>query len=287
MCYETSNNNNTETAISIAFVGNSILYYNDCPRLLEQLLQCSYPKVTQESCLCGGASLPTLARRGGDAHVFDNPNGKNRNEKSSASSTVKELVQSRPWDYVVLQDHTQAPCRDATREETKQVLKSYYAPLLVSNQVVDTSVVVLLQTATYRSPGTNNSQDLGDTLEFYTKLQEGYKEYATVLNGEGVSTRIAPVGAAFEFVRQHNLRLWTMLYDKDDVHYSPHGTWLQACVLYCTIVQQVPPPRYNPDWFTSCRRMQPPSQASMPLPTELEANELRDVAVRVCDLFIR
>ena len=39
--------------ISVAFLGNSILYYNDCPRLVEQMLRQSYQNVVQDSCLVG------------------------------------------------------------------------------------------------------------------------------------------------------------------------------------------------------------------------------------------
>jgi hypothetical protein len=43
--------------INVAFIGNSMQYYNDLPRLLETLAN---GKMTQNSCLHGGASLSTI-----------------------------------------------------------------------------------------------------------------------------------------------------------------------------------------------------------------------------------
>lgn len=43
--------------ISVAFVGNSMLYYNDMPRLLQRL---SYDRIYQDSCLHGDASLNSI-----------------------------------------------------------------------------------------------------------------------------------------------------------------------------------------------------------------------------------
>jgi hypothetical protein len=121
---------------------------------------------------------------------------------------------------------------------------------------------------------------------------------------------IAPVGEAYRYLHHHNPALWNKLYSWDDFHPSPHGTWLQACVIYCTCFgtktadtpQQQPrgdsgsnknsksvrlllppqPPVYNPLWWEKSRYMQPPDQKPLPLPTAEEAMELRRVACLVC-----
>jgi hypothetical protein len=50
------NDNDTTSIIRVAHIGNSIQYYNDCPRLLQQLLEERFQKfVVQDSCLRGGA----------------------------------------------------------------------------------------------------------------------------------------------------------------------------------------------------------------------------------------
>lgn len=47
--------------VSVAFIGNSMLYFNDFPRFFETICQGS---VTQNSCLHGGASIPSLLIQG-------------------------------------------------------------------------------------------------------------------------------------------------------------------------------------------------------------------------------
>jgi hypothetical protein len=52
---------NTQPDISVAFVGNSMQYYNDFPRLMEAL---SDGHITQDSCLHGDATIRTLLHTG-------------------------------------------------------------------------------------------------------------------------------------------------------------------------------------------------------------------------------
>lgn len=51
-----------DDATSIAFVGNSMFYFNDFPRFFQQLA--AFNNIKQDSCLLGGATLEILAKRG-------------------------------------------------------------------------------------------------------------------------------------------------------------------------------------------------------------------------------
>jgi hypothetical protein len=51
----------TNTSISVAFIGNSMQYYNDLPRLLVEM---SEANITQNSCYRPGTSLKTIATHG-------------------------------------------------------------------------------------------------------------------------------------------------------------------------------------------------------------------------------
>ena len=72
--------------IAMAFLGNSMQYKNDCPRLVQQMVvqqaaavliltsRITTTLVLQDSCLRGGASLPGLWRNGnGMAEKFATP----------------------------------------------------------------------------------------------------------------------------------------------------------------------------------------------------------------------
>jgi len=341
--------------LAIAFCGNSMLYFNDTPRLVQQMVEhalriaqqqqqqegttttiAAPVQVQQDSCLRGGASLPSLWEQGNgmskkfataQAELVDGDESRgekfrnNNNYDGSSSSkktkrhsnrhrttqhdtgaaSVEELLTPRPqerkaaWDFVVLNDYTQAPARAETREETVAVLREHYAPLFLSQQQSQngrTVVPVFIQTPAYRVMGIKNSKDLGNFDEMTDRLARGLRAYVETLNQAGIpDCRIAPVGEAYRYIHRHNPELWTKLYSHDDFHPSPYGTWLQACVVYCTCFggdgdNAAPcsraPPIYNPLWWEKSRYMQPPDEKPLPLPTPDEAMELRHVACLVC-----
>jgi len=266
--------------VHVAFVGNSIQYFNDCPRLLEQMLKTHFDEVVQDSCLRGGASLASLLNDGnGMQKKFATlPAERSDGSYDIGSATVELLLKDRCWDFVVMNDHTQGPTRTKSKELTKKALEQYAALLEQSR-----ATTVFLQTAAYRVPNIKKTEDLGDFEEFSDRLQVGYHEYAAYMKTlhPDLATRVAPVGEAFRWLHRHKKALWETLYSWDDFHFSPSGTWLEACVLYCTMLHQQPP-LYNPNWWNACRIMQPQGEKPMPLPTDSEALELRRVACLVC-----
>lgn len=264
----------SEEKIRVAFVGNSILYYNDCPRLLEcMLLQIC--DVSQDSCLRGGATLKSMLEQGnGMQRKFASPPAKIKDGSFDIGvPTVQSLLSDNSWEFVVMNDHTQSPAREETKKRTLRVLREQYA------RMVGDAMVVFIQTAAYRHP-VKNSDDLGDFDEFTERLREGYSEYANALP----KAKVAPVGDAYQHVRRHHGNdLWEKLYARDDFHPSPHGTFLGASIIYCTIVGKRPP-AYDNTWWRTARYMQPPDEEPLPLPTNEEAGLLTDIACRVCGL---
>ena len=83
---------------------------------------------------------------------------------------------------------------------------------------------------------TRADDDLRDTTKMARGLAEGYEEYARALQAAGVETiAIAPVGAAFELVREADEARWRSLFARDGYHPSPAGTFLAARVLHRTV----------------------------------------------------
>jgi hypothetical protein len=272
--------------IRLACLGNSIQYFNDCPRLLERMFQAAgYTDVYQNSCLRGGASIVTLWRKGnGMQDKFSTENAQRPDGSYDIGApTVQSLLveDGVKFDYVIINDHTQSPARQASRAAAVKALRVDYLPLLVKSNAIP----VLLQTPAYRKAGVQSSADLGD-FDHYTKLvQDGYNAYKQELDRflkERPSARIAPVGLAYSHLYHSNRALWERLYHTDDFHPSPHGTLLQAYVLYMTITQQEPPANYDPTtWWERARRMQPPMEEPLGRPTQAEAEVLRKVAMEV------
>jgi hypothetical protein len=262
--------------IKVGFLGNSIQYFNDSPRLLEQMLQSRFEYVHQDSCLRGGATLTSLWRNGnGMQNKFTSLDP----DSDVGAASVQDMLQSQKWDFVILNDYTQGPARKNSRHESAASLEELYFPLLANC----TATPIFLQTAAYRKP-TKGSDDLGTVEEFTQSLQEGYHTYAEVLSKllpESQKPVVAPVGQAFLEVYNKDQNLWRKLFYVDDHHPSPHGTWLQVCVLYCVLVGENPP-LYNPSWWKKSRFMMPNIQ--LDVPNHSEAETLRQIAIQICQI---
>jgi len=262
--------------LRVAFLGNSILYFNDCPRLLESMIGVDDTmELHQDSCLRGGANLGSLLLEGnGMQEKFAG--------EDKGSQTVEDLLCESSWDYVVMNDYTQNPARAEGRASTVAVLRSY-AELFKRH--CPKAVPVFLQTAAYRRP-TKGSEDLGSVEEFTRRLFEGYQEYVHALKACGMTALIAPVGNAFLAVYHENREMWSKLFYVDDLHPSPHGSFLEACVLHWTITGRGPPVRILddvPSLWSRARYMQRPA-FTCPLPTKDEAEYLMGVAARLFSL---
>ena len=274
---------NDTTEIRVAFLGNSILYFNDCPRVFERMLETRFSKVTQNSCLRGGTSILELWTQGNGmtCKFATGQQPRSNGTYDIGAPSVQALLHNNSWDFCVINDFTQGPARAKTREESKLMLQRCYAPLFRKCRAVP----IILLTAAYRKP-IRGTDDLGNVDEWTRRLEEGCQEYVQVLSKELPETQaplLAPVGNAYLKIRNDNLELWKKLFYRDNFHPSPHGTWLQACVLYCTIVGEAPP-TYDPNIWHTCRYMQRRDKEPSPLPTIEEADILRQYACDVCNV---
>eukprot|EP00927_Polykrikos_kofoidii_P054091 TRINITY_DN48572_c0_g1_i1.p1 TRINITY_DN48572_c0_g1~~TRINITY_DN48572_c0_g1_i1.p1 ORF type:complete len:306 (+),score=39.99 TRINITY_DN48572_c0_g1_i1:78-995(+) len=292
------------TECRVAFGGNSLIYFNDLPRLFEAIAGESR-KILHDCCLRGGANLTSLFEKGnGMSEKFNTTNALLAQVEEGSeprfdigSPTISALLEdARGWDFLVMNDYTQGPARveagtagpNATRGASVEVLRTKYAPLLVASRARP----VLVQTWAYREH-TKGSEDLGDHVEFDRRLAEGTEVCASALDAamEEISgsnstrTLIVPMGSAFAAVRSERLELWRDLFNSDGFHPSPLGSYLFACTLYVTLFGELPPaasslPLEPASLWEKARVMQPRDTAAERLPTVDECAYLRDVADR-------
>ncbi|KAL7534657.1 hypothetical protein ACHAXR_006020 [Thalassiosira sp. AJA248-18] len=283
----------------VAFIGNSILYYNDCPRFLVNLGQGSNQHVEyQDSCLRGGTNLLQLWNLGNGMmrHGFATEAAKIKAYDGSdlydvGSATVRDLFvcneEPEMWDFVVFNDHTQGPARLASRKATQDTLLEHYLPLIIENEAVP----IFIETAAYRLPEINNSKDLGSTHEFQGRVREGVQSYVQKMQSklpQSLQPRMAPVGTAYLYVHDNNRELWEELFDPyDNFHPSPSGTFLQGCVLHCIMFGFPPPlPRTDDEiaslWRDARVMHNPKTGQNIRLPSVTEAEYLWDVANKIC-----
>lgn len=288
-------NNGTAITTNVAYVGNSMLYFNDTPRFVSKLVSESSKKskkIHQDSCLRGGASLISIYNDGnGMQDKFNTKKSlKEDGTYDIGSPDVKSLLAGSKtnWDYIVMNDFSQGPARLQTREETAQFLQKHYASLLRHKDC--NTIPIFMMTAAYRKP-CKGSDDLGNVCQFTHSLYEGYQLYVNVLNQsmQNHNTRIAPVGNAFYAVYLENKQLWEKLFFEDNFHPSICGTFLQGCVLHWTIYGAAPcasiitDDSFVPSLWQDARRHYPAdSLFELYFPTKEEALYLMTIAEKVC-----
>ena len=266
--------------ICVLHLGNSIQYYNDCPRVLHRMLEESglFESVSHEECLRGGANFVTLHKYG--THWLRRAVG-----GDYGVGTIEELFSKIPptnngVDYVfcVFNDHTQAPARNSSREASLKALEEIYVPLLKDSKAVP----IFIETAAYKKDHAYGTKDIGDFEQFTKLLQEGYAAYKSKLSSRLPNTPcyVAKMGTAHQVIRQEDSGFWEALYSSDWKHPSCNGTILEAFLLYLTILKHmgidgVEAPTYNPEWLDPWFRMSPP--------TREEALRLWDVATMVLE----
>lgn len=153
------------------------------------------------------------------------------------------------WDFVVMNDQSRYPLSYENRQKSVMALREFYAPLL---NTVQARAVLLVTYGYVRQPKQYADDDSAswnypvyetedDMPSMTSMLYYGYQEYQQVLERKGVPTRLAQVGLAFLTVWEEDRELWRRLFFFDGLHPSPLGTYLEGCVVYTTIRQQLPP----------------------------------------------
>ena len=194
---------------SVLFIGNSYIYANDLPNTLRQLALSLGEEVTVASSAPGGYTLLQ--------HASYEP--------------TQTAITSQQWDFVVMQEQSQLGALpvDATSTEygALQLLADIEANFECTYPVF------------YMTWGREN----GDALNCpnypfmctYDGMQQGLRNtylYLATMNDAHVS----PVGVAWKNVRDTQPQI--DLYVDDGSHPSVAGTYLAACVFYCTFFQE-------------------------------------------------
>lgn len=180
--------------INVLFIGNSFTYGNNLPKM-----------------------VAALAKSGGQSpmyHERETPGGCTF-ERHWKNGKALAKIKSRKWDYVILQDQSQAPLlrRDAMFEYGKKLDAE------IKKQGAKT--ILFMTWAMQNKP---NDQ---------TAISKAYVDLSKQLK-----CRVAPVGDAWKAaMKADNSRV---LHANDKKHPNTTGTYLAACVFYATIYGKSP-----------------------------------------------
>jgi hypothetical protein len=208
--------------LSILFVGNSLTYQNDLPRMFADLAKSRGRDVEYDACTPGGYRL--------SQHATD--------------PRLLEKIDRGGWDVVVLQEQSQMPAIAPERLEREV----YPFARLLSQRIRAASPrakVAFYQTMAKRNGDAQSFPDIPEVKTYegmQRRINATYVELARDNRG-----LLVPVGLVWEKTRQQNPAL--ALYS-DDTHPSLAGTYLAACVFYAVLFGSSPvgaahPPRLD------------------------------------------
>nr|WP_314461318.1 DUF4886 domain-containing protein [uncultured Clostridium sp.] len=198
---------------SVLFLGNSMTFYNDLPTVFTQLSQ-------------SGGYLPD---------VYELTEGSYRlayfaDREDEVGSQVYDALENYTWDYVILQEQSGI----ATMGEDVMYPAARTLDAMVRQARGES---VFLMTWAYKEgisvdflPGLKYKES---RAEMQTKIAGHYMDIAKELDA-----MLAPAGIAFMRCASQfpEIELW----DEDENHPSPAGTYLSACVLYKVLYDQSP-----------------------------------------------
>jgi len=275
------------TPYNIGFVGNSIQYYNDLPRIMETL---SDGNIFQDSVFRNQGSFYSIANKGNGMDEIYDQEGNALNEDGTidnGAETVGTMFEEATWDYLVMNDRSLFPIIDKKRYYSVESLYNFYLPLLNATNVRTIPVLIGTFAPADEERRMIDGENVVSVQNFTQTMHEGYYSYAQEMKPyltKRQKPRVAPVGKAFLKVYYEDADAWIQLFDEDDLfNPSPHGTYLMALCLFKTIYAKIPPeevalPTYPEFLFYTARFINENAE----FPTYDEASYLYSVADSVC-----
>lgn len=199
--------------LKVLFIGNSYIFTNNIPGMLEQLALSMGDTLEYEESTFGGYTLEQHCKEPG----------------------TLAKIKSKKWDIVVLQEQSQKP----SFSPGQVAAETYPYAKTLDSLVIDNDSCT--ETMFYMTWGRKNG-DASNCAVYppvctyegmQQRLRESYLEMAK--DNKAVT---APVGATWKVVRDSLPNI--DLYNPDESHPSVHGAYLAACVFYASMFHKNP-----------------------------------------------
>lgn len=203
----------TATTRKVLFIGNSYIYTNNLPSVLQQ-----------------------IATSMGDTLIYDeNTPGGHTLEAHSTNATTINKIYSQQWDIVVIQEQSQRPAFSPSQVASDTYPYARKLDSMVRNNKSCTETMFFM-TWGYKNGDASNCVFYPPICTYdgmQQRLRESYLQMAQ--NNNAITS---PVGAAWKQVRDSFPSI--DLYSPDNSHPSISGTYLAACVFYASIFHKNP-----------------------------------------------
>ena len=195
----------------VLFIGNSYVYTNDLPALLEQLALSLGDTVNAESSAPGGYTF----------------------QLHSTYTPTLAAINQQPWDFVVLQEQSQLPSFPLAQVQTECFP---YATQLIELVLANDSCTEPVFMMTWgRENGDADNCPSWPPVCTYDGMQQLLRDRYLQM-AEDNSAWCAPIGVAWRTVREQHPAL--PLYVADGSHPGINGSYLAACTIYSTLFRK-------------------------------------------------
>ncbi len=178
----------SEKSLKVLFIGNSFTARNNLPGMIASMAIAADNEFDYRLIQQGGASLRMHWNQG----------------------EAQKAIQSGKYDYVILQEQSTLPVKNATR---------FHENVRLFDPAIRESRAKMVLYETWARRNAPDSQAM---------LTNGYRAI-----GKELGALVVPVGEAWErFLKKHDK---PVLHDKDNSHPTIAGTYLAACVFFTTL----------------------------------------------------
>jgi hypothetical protein len=199
--------------LEVLFLGNSYTYVNDLPNLITQIALSKGDSLITDENDVGGYTL--------QAHSTD--------------ATSLSKINSRPWDYVILQEQSQRPAFPQSQVEVEVYPFADSLNKYIKNNDSCTQTVFFMTWG--RKNGDASNCAFYPPICTYEGMQAGLR-YSYLFMGQTLNAVVSPVGIVWKRVRNEGDSI--ELYSADESHPSLAGSYLAACTFYATLFQKTP-----------------------------------------------
>lgn len=209
LCFFCNANLWAQDSLSVLFIGNSYIYSNDLPGMLNALTTSLGDEISYDSKVNGGFTF--------------------NNHLNDPQTHVK--IKNKPWDFVVLQGQSQEPSFPYSQVNTNTFPQAV--------QLADSVYVnrYCSQAMYFMTWGRENGDPQWDSINSFYKMNDRLRlAYLRIMDSAQAS--VSPVGSAWRYVRDNDPSI--QLYSGDGSHPSVSGTYLAACTFYASLFRKSP-----------------------------------------------
>jgi hypothetical protein len=199
----------SQDSTSVLFVGNSFTFYNNMPYIFKDIAASKGKKVHVDTVVTGGKDLKFHSER----------------------PRTYRMIQSRKWDYVILQGHSNEFAQPDFKVDS---LTFPFAKKMVDSVRKYNPCARILF---YMTWGYKNGNKKWKVIASYDSMQLRIERQYLIF-ADKLSTGVSPVGMVWKEVRESNPEI--NLYQEDRFHPILTGSYLSACTHFTTIFGESP-----------------------------------------------